>query len=186
MARPDSPAPDLQDQPVFGLPVDLAALSAKRPVAVIFQRYLGSAHARTSLVAINGAYPAYDLEGVAVVAITDSPLPPARDFVTRYQLLFPLVCDPERAHFTAWEVPTGGPADLAKAALTGALTPRALSLGHGRVDGRWSQRPAAYVVRDGQIRWSWEAPHAFSVLDPAEPLRAALSRRSARQWDRSR
>ena len=169
------PAPTLRAQPVFGLEVDLHALSARGPVALVFTRFLGSPHARASLFALNAAYPDFDRQGVALVAVSDSSLRAARDFVPRYQLLFPLICDPEHQHYAAFEVPVGGPGDVPRALLSGALDPSIYGLGHGRIDGQLLQRPAAFIVRSGQLAWRWDAPHCFAQLDPAELLAQALT-----------
>lgn len=171
----NTPAPPLRAQPVFGLDVDLAAWSARGPVVLVFTRYLGSPHARATLFALNEAYPDFDREGVQLAAVTDSSLRAARDFVPRHHLLFPLICDPEREHYAAFEVPTGGPGDVPRALLSGALDPSVLSLGHGRVDGQLLQRPAAFVVRDGQLRWRWDGPHCFAQAHPGELLAQALT-----------
>ena len=55
----------------------------------------------------------------------------------------------------------------------GALDPSALAHGHGRVDGRLLQRPAALLVQAGQVRWRWDAPHCLAALPPEDLLAAA-------------
>lgn len=175
MLEPGLPAPALDALPVFGAPVHLHALTARQPAVVCFVRHLGSPAARSALGRLQAAMPEYDRRGVALVAVTRSGLGIARDFVPRHHLLFPLICDPEGQHFTAWGVvpPTGA------ALLTGLL--RALPAiaagwryGQGVVDAPLTTPQASFAVRRGGALGMCAVgphlatqPHAQALLEAA-------------------
>ena len=144
-------APALVGQPVFGLPVELGA-KQRPPVAVCFVRHLGSPFCRAALAQLQARYAEFDVVGAQVLVITPSPFEVATDFVPRHQLLFPVICDPDRAHFEAWGV--GLDRSLlgtVKTLALGGLPELAdgLSYGQGRVDGDPRQLPAWFVVGPG-------------------------------------
>jgi peroxiredoxin len=103
MHRVGDIAPALVGQPVFGLPVELGA-KQRHPVAVCFVRHLGSPFCRAALAQLQARYAEFDVVGAQVLVITPSPFEVATDFVPRHQLLFPVICDPDRLHFEAWGV----------------------------------------------------------------------------------
>lgn len=162
--QPGQPAPPLEGQPVFGLPLHVGTPAQRAPAVVCFLRHLGSPPTRAALARLQAAMPAFDHAGVDLIAVSASGLPLARDFVPRHHLLFPLLCDPGGAHAARWGLSPFTPAEL----LVGALRdlpalPALLAAGQGRVDGPLSARPGAFAVRaDGTLArcavaaaWSW-------------------------------
>ncbi|MCB9764157.1 MAG: redoxin domain-containing protein [Alphaproteobacteria bacterium] len=174
MPGPGEPAPPLRARPVFGLEVDLAAWTARGPAVVVFLRYLGSPFTRASLARLQAAFPRLDVRGIGVVALTDSPLAAGRDFVPRHHLLFPVICDPERALYRAWGVDAGGLAGALAGLARGGVALEALRQGHGRVDGRWASRPSAFLVAPGgEVAWAWRGAHPAAVVPVDEVVERA-------------
>lgn len=158
-------APLFTARPVFGLPVDLKAATEKGPVLLVFTRSLSSPVSRSLLARLQALFPRLDEAGVGVVAVTTSALEPARDFVPRHHLLFPLVCDPTGELFRRFDIPKDGPATaLARAFPTLPKLAGSLALGHGRPEREsWGQRPAVFLLeRGGRIRDRWVG---FGVWD---------------------
>ncbi len=168
MLKPGDPAPPFRQQPVFGLPVDLEQATRRYPVLLYFGRYLGCVHFRDNLARLQQAWPRFDVLGATVVAITRSDLDTARDFVPRYHLLYPMVCDPEGALYAQWQVPVGSRLDAIRALTPGAVKVAAAAVRHG-IDPREALRPqlpAAFVVAPGgRIAWVRQGEHIDDELD---------------------
>lgn len=161
-------APLFTARPVFGLPVDLKDATERGPVLLVFTRSLASPVSRTLLARLQEAYPRLDAAGVRVVAVTTSALEPARDFVPRHHLLFPLVCDPTGELFRRFDVPKDGAASaLVRAIPTLPKLAGALALGHGTPEREaWGQRPAAFVLdRGGRVRERWVGTGVWDLPD---------------------
>lgn len=169
-------APAFTRQPVFGLP---AQVPCGRPIAVLFVRSLSSPWTRESLAQVQAEFPRFDLAGARVVAITDSGLDVGRDFVPRYHVLFPVVCDPDQALFQEWGVGGDGAVlGTVRALAMGNVraAARALRHGHGPLERRQLKLPASFVVGpDGALTF---AQYARSVTEPP-PLQAMLDACSA-------
>lgn len=171
-------APPLLAQPVFGLPVDLGALSAKQPVVLLFVRHLGSPAARAALALAQDRMPEFDRAGISLIAVTPSSLTLARDFVPRFHLLFPLVCDPDGSISRTWGVgEPQGRLGIYKALLGFWAMPQFLGYGQGPVDGPITYIPASFVVQvGGRLALSAPGRSVASQPDLSGLLEAACSR----------
>jgi len=132
---------------------------------------LGCPFAKESLALAQEWFSEFDRLGVTVVAITQSGVELARDFVPRHQLLFPLATDPEGSVHERYEIEHVG----MEKALMGALAERGP---HGLLNAvlshRWlpgtdvqnrphGQLPAEFLVsRDGELRY---VHYAESICD---------------------
>lgn len=172
-------APLFTARPVFGLPVDLKAQVQGGPVLLVFVRSLASPVTRALLARLQAAFPRLDERGVRVVAVTTSALEPARDFVPRYHVLFPVICDPTGELFRRFDVPKDGPGLALLRCLPGLPNlSAALSLGHGRPEpAAWGQRPACYLLdRGGDVVEAWVGSGVWDLPDLAHFEEAACSR----------
>lgn len=179
MPAPGETAPLFTARPVFGLPFDLKDQVQSGPVLVVFVRSLASPVTRSLLAQLQAAFPRLDQHGVRVVAVTTSALEPARDFVPRYHVLFPVICDPTGELFRRFDIPKDGPGLALLRSVTGiANLTGALSLGHGRPEREaWGQRPACYLVdRGGEVREAWVGSGVWDLPDLAHFEEAACSR----------
>ena len=157
---PRRDAPTLEERPVFGTHFSSKTAQQHGPLVVLFARHPGSAVTRTALFALSEQFAALDEAEVSAVAILEGSLQVVRDFIPRYQLLFPVLHDPEGALYTAFGVPTASwlrpPRSVARAA--GALRTgrRALTLAGGHV-------AAGFVLDRDHIVEEWVGR---SPLDP--------------------
>jgi peroxiredoxin len=97
------------------------------------------------------AYPSFDLHGIQVLAITPASMDIANDYVPRFHILFPVVCDPEFDLFTLYGVDKGGAAGALKMLRPDRLVANLRALRHGvrSVEGIETQLPAFFVVAPG-------------------------------------
>lgn len=89
-----------------------------------------------------------------MAAITDSKAELAQDFVPRYHVLAPVVCDPDQALFEQYGVGGHNPVlgrlrGLGVANVRGAF--RALKHGVGPIERRQLRLPAQFLIQDGQV-----------------------------------
>ena len=145
------PAPKFERQPVFGLPVQVPS---KQPLLLCFVRSLSSPLTRERMAQLQLRHGDFDVQGIRVAAITDSKPEVAQDFVPRYHVLFPVVCDPEQRLFEAWGVGGHNPVlgrlrGLGVANVRGAF--RALKHGVGPIERRQLRLPAQFLIQDGKI-----------------------------------
>ncbi|MED5371095.1 MAG: redoxin domain-containing protein [Myxococcota bacterium] len=171
----DTP-PSVERQPVFGLPVRLP--DPERTQLVVFVRSLSSPLTREALFQLQARHGDFDVEGVQVVAISDSDLELARDFVPRHHLLYPLITDPEQALFEAWGVGGAKPLSgrlrgLGVASIRGAV--RALRHGHGPIERRQLRLPAQLVLKGGRVVHAHYGAHVGELPDLDALLAACLS-----------
>ena len=144
------PAPSFERQPVFGLPVRVPST----PLLLCFVRSLSSPLTRERLAQLQLRNGDFDVEGIRIAVITDSKVELAQDFVPRYHVLAPVICDPEQVLFEAWGVGGHSPVmgrlrGLGVANVRGAF--RALKHGMGPIERRQLRLPAQFLVQDGKI-----------------------------------
>lgn len=160
---PGDSAPTFVHKPVFGRPLDLAQLTARRPLVLVFLRYIGAHGARATALELLSRFDELDIANVAVAAVTEGSLVELRDFVPRHHVRYPVLHDAEGALYDAFGVGLDPhPVLGAMRQLTpGSLRRVAQSLpaGHGRPDGAsWARLPAAFVLDRGPVvRWAWYA-----------------------------
>ncbi len=144
-------APSFERQPVFGLPVQVPSST---PLLLCFVRSLSSPLTRERLAQLQHRHADFDVEGIRVAVITDSTAELAQDFVPRYHVLSPVICDPEQALFAQWGVGGHSPVlgrlrGLGLSSMRGAL--RSLKHGVGPIEMRQLRLPAQFLIRDGKI-----------------------------------
>ena len=148
-------APVFKARPVFGYDVDVAALTAERPLAICFMQHSNSPLARRDTAQLQEAYREFDLSDIHLVAITPTRLRIARDFVPRFHLLFRMIADPEHQLFDAYQVGRAGKRDALKNLKPSLLveTARHLQQGFGpdalSFEGTGDQLPAQFVIAPG-------------------------------------
>lgn len=152
MLKVGQDAPAFTKRPVFGLPVQLP--HARYSTVLCFVRGLGSPWTRETLAQLQDRWSEFDVLGHQVVAVTDSPASIAQDFVPRYHVLFPVICDPEQELFRAYSV--GGTVSLAGnlRGLAGSARQglRALRHGVGPLERNHLKLPASFCVsKDGHV-----------------------------------
>jgi peroxiredoxin len=145
------PAPSFERQPVFGLPVQVPSST---PLLLCFVRSLSSPLTRQRLAELQERNSDFDVEGIRIAAITDSEAELAQDFVPRYHVLAPVICDPEQVLFKEWGVGGHNPVlgrlrGLGVANVRGAF--RALKHGVGPIERRQLRLPAQFLIKDGKI-----------------------------------
>lgn len=176
MLQPGEATPTIHARPVFGLPVCLPDDLRRGPVALAFVGPLESPLAREALDELQARWAELDLLGVRLVAISPTTTALAQDYVTRHQLLFPLVLDPERG--LAWSF--GVADDLAVGAAVGSMGPGRVrrvirALGRGGLARRapFGARVALVLLgRDGRVRWTSQAESPVDGPDLAGLLAA--------------
>ncbi len=151
MLSPGDPAPSFERRPVFGLPVQVPSAV---PLLLCFVRSLSSPLTRERLAQLQARHGDFDVLGIRVAAITDSKVELAQDFVPRYHVLAPVVCDPEQALFEQYGVGGHNPVlgrlrGLGVANVRGAF--RALKHGVGPIERRQLRLPAQFLIQDGRV-----------------------------------
>lgn len=139
---------------ISGLPVNMH----RQTTVLAFLRPVTGSQPRLAVNLLQEAWPRFDAAGVAVVGITQADLEFSRDFVPRYHVLFPMVCDTSGEFFQAYQVPhdrgyLGSLRALRPSSLRAALD--ALNLGRAGAQLPSSQLPAFFVVSpDGTVRYA--------------------------------
>jgi len=139
---------------VMGLPVDMT----RQTTVLAFLRPVTGSQPRRAVALLQEAWPRFDAAGIAMVALTDADLTFTRDFVPRYHVLYPLVCDTTGEFFRAYDVQrdrgfTSTAASLRPASMRLALA--SLELGRDWTTLPSSQLPAFFVVaRDGTVKYA--------------------------------
>ncbi len=144
-------APRFSVQPVFGLQVELHEQTRRYPLVLCFLPHTGSPWCREAMFKLQEAYASFDLHGAQVLVITPASMDVANDYVPRYHILFPVVCDPQFELFSLYSVPKGGAAGALKSLRPDRLVKnlRALKRGLGPVEGVETQLPAFFVIAPG-------------------------------------
>jgi peroxiredoxin len=145
-------APVFEERPVFGLPIQVP--SGRQTQVLVFIRHLGDPFARKALAEMLERYADFDRAGVQLVAITQTELTAARDFVPRNHVLCPVVTDPEGSLQSQYGIRSDrfllgslkGTLSGSPARLFGAI-----NYGHGKKAGPSRQLPAEFVI-DGEGR----------------------------------
>lgn len=138
---------------ISGLPVDMR----RQTTVLAFLRPVTGSQPRVAVARLQEAWSRFDAAGVVVVGLTRTDLEFARDFVPRYHVLFPMVCDVEGEYFDAYDVAhdrgyMGTLKGLRPGNLRSAVD--ALSLGRAGAQLPSDQLPAFFVVAaDGTARY---------------------------------
>lgn len=174
-------APDVELLDSNGRAVSLSDYWQARLTAFVFLRYLGCIFCREQVKDLRDHASELAQAGAQVVLIAPARPEAAAEFVARYRLPFPLLCDPRREAYRAYGLTDGTIGQLASpriiaraamAALRGTLP--------GKQDARLSrQLPGAAIVdREGRLRLMHAARDAADHLGARELLEAAGAIRS--------
>jgi peroxiredoxin len=177
MVAVGSPAPGFVRPPVCGKIVDLGAITADRPLLLVFFRYSGSPQTRRDAVALNATFQELDLRGVAMAGVIEGSGIAVRDFVPRFKILYPMVHDEDGSLHAAFEV--GRDRGLVRTLLRPDGLRRwsqALQFGHGWPEGPVDRRSAAVVIgKGGTVVWTWEGKAVTDTIDPDALREAAIA-----------
>lgn len=161
---------------ISGLPVDMA----RQTTVLAFLRPITGSQSRIAVNRLQEAWPRFDAAGVQIVGITQVDLEFARDFVPRYHVLFPMVCDVPGEYFAAYQTQhdkgfLGTLKSLGPAALRSLSD--GFNLGRAGANLPSGQLPATFVVgADGTVRYARYGTTVFEHPD-IEALWAASSGR---------
>jgi peroxiredoxin Q/BCP len=161
-----SPAPSLITTDFLGDSVDLAALRG-RPVLLSFYRYASCPICNLRMHAIIQAYPQWSAQGLAVIAVFQSPAESITQYVGRQDAPFPIVPDPHMALYRRFGVEARWRGLLSLQVMSAAL--RAFRQGFlpGRVEGPMQRTPADFLIdAQGQIALA----HYGADIDDHVPL----------------
>lgn len=147
---PGALAPGFEQRPVFGLPV---VVPPPAPLALCFVRHLGSPVARDALARLQARFADFDRLGVRLVAVSQTDLRGAQDFVPRHHLLPALLVDDGTLHDAYGVAALGALASTLSRLRPGAVRQALGSLQHGVGRPAAVDRlPAEFLIgRDGRI-----------------------------------
>lgn len=158
MLRTGDLAPAFHLQPVFGLPVDLEALTARSPVILSFLRPATATQTRLAVATLHELMPRLDAEGIPLIAFLSGSRESVYDFVPRHHVLFPCVWDPTLEWHEAYGINAdrlylGTLKGLRPGALRNAVA--AMTEGRGPIEAGNNLPPAEFVVGEGRrIRYA--------------------------------
>ena len=168
MLKSGDQVPSLSARPIFGPALTLPADLAAGPLILHLCGSLASPFVRQGLALFQARFADLDRRGVRVVAISQSAVEAAQDFVPRHHLLFPLIADPDGSLSAPWGVQRD--ALLLRSArhllLGGGLARLGDALGHGVgwTAGAVRQQGATFLLgRDGTVRY---AHYAAGISEP--------------------
>ena len=147
-------APQYTFNLISGLPVDMR----RQATVLAFLRPVTGCQARVAVNLLQEAWSRFDAAGMSVVGLTQCSLEFARDFVPRYHVLFPMVCDETGEYFEAY----GTGRDSGYLGTLKALRPSspraaidALNLGRAGFQLPSTQLPAFFVVAaDATVKYA--------------------------------
>ena len=157
-------APEFERRPVFGLPIRVP--DGAKTLVLLFIRHLGDPFARQTLAEVQDRFADFDRLGIKLVAITQTELVTAQDFVPRYHVLCPVINDPEGTLQGQYGI---GRDEMLMGTLRGLLgtnlkrVKNALGQGHGRKAGCSRQLSAEFIIEPtGQLVY---ANYGQSIMD---------------------
>jgi peroxiredoxin len=161
-----SAVPALVTTDFLGEPVDLAALRG-RPVLLSFYRYASCPICNLRMHAIIQAYPEWAGQGLAVIAVFQSPADSITQYVGRQDAPFPIVPDPDMALYRRFGVEARWRGLLSPQGMLTALKAFRQGFLPGRVDGPFQRTPADFLI-DAQGRVA--LAHYGTHIDDHVPL----------------
>lgn len=155
MLKEGDPAPAFSARPIFGYPVEIPKSLADGPIVLCFVPFLGSPFTRRTLADLQDRYADFDRRGIRIVAVTQTDLTAARDFVPRFHLLYPLITDPDGALQGIFDIQEDRYmlSSLRSIVAGGSGSRGAFQFGMGWFNGPLRQLGAEFVIdRSGIIR----------------------------------
>lgn len=154
MFRVGDHAPQTTFNLIAGLPVDMR----RQTTVLAFLRPITGCQSRVAVNLLQEAWSRFDAAGISVVGLTQADLEFARDFVPRYHVLFPMVCDESGTWFEAY----GTTRDRGYLGSLKAFRPSqlraavdALNLGRAGPQLPSTQLPAFFVIAaDGTVKYA--------------------------------
>lgn len=158
--------PALSTLDFLGDPVDLAALRG-RPVLLSFYRYASCPVCNLRMHSIIQAYPEWAAQGLAVIAVFQSPTESIAQYVGRQDAPFPIVPDPGMALYRRFGVEAHWSGLLSPKGMLTALKAFRQGFLPGRVDGPFQRTPADFLIdTQGRIALA----HYGSHIDDHVPM----------------
>ncbi|HEX6291156.1 MAG TPA: peroxiredoxin-like family protein [Herpetosiphonaceae bacterium] len=97
-------APDVQVYTADGARVPLRTYWGHRPIVLTFLRHFGCAFCRDFIIKLRAAYPDFVERGAEITAIAQGNAPQTAHFANILRLPFPLLADPSREVYQAFEL----------------------------------------------------------------------------------
>lgn len=164
--RPGMTSPSLVTTDFLGEAVNLEALHGK-PVLLSFYRYASCPVCNLRMHAIIEAFPQWSKQGLAVVAVFESPKESILQYVGRQDAPFPIVPDPEMALYRRFEVESRWLGLLSPRVIATALRAFRKGFMPGKVDGPFHRTPADFLIdTQGRIAMA----HYGKEIDDHIPL----------------
>lgn len=146
-----APAPDFEVPVLGGGVASLAALKGRK-VWLAFFRYASCPLCNLRVHRMIERYPALAAQGLAIVAVFQSPLDRMAQFVGRQAPPFPLVSDPSESLYRLYGVGTSLAGLVAPRVIAGLVRAGREGFHAGRPDGTLSRIPADFLIdEDGRV-----------------------------------
>ena len=142
---PGTIAPSLITTDFLGEVVNLEALRGK-PVLLSFYRYASCPVCNFRMHAIIESFPQWSQQGLAVVAVFQSPKESIAQYVGRQDAPFPIVADPDMALYRRFGVESRWLGLLSLSVTATALRAFAKGFLPGKVDGPFHRTPADFLI----------------------------------------
>lgn len=163
---PGTTAPSLATTDFLGEAVNLDFLRG-RPVLLSFYRYASCPVCNLRVHSVIKAFPQWSAQGLAVVAVFQSPVESITQYVGRQDAPFPIVADPEMALYRRFGVESRWGGLLSQRVITAVLRAFHKGFWPGKVEGPAQRIPADFLI-DAQGRIA--LAHYGSDIDDHMPL----------------
>jgi peroxiredoxin len=97
-------APDVAMLTVDGARVKLQSYWSKQPIVLAFLRHFGCAFCREYIIKLRSAYDDFVERGAEIIAVAQGNSPQTAHFANMLRLPFPVLADPTRESFQAFEL----------------------------------------------------------------------------------
>ncbi len=167
-----------------GVATDLWDKSSDKPTLVIFLRHFGCSCAMDRAERLKSEYPEYAKHGARVITVGQGEPERSKSFAIRNSLPCPILCDPTRMAYEAFDLLEGEPSqvvyglpdDFLKRDPTTGLNFQKSRTGTPRsvVDSPW-QLPGEFIIdKNGIIRLAYRSQYCADFPDP-QVLVAAIT-----------
>lgn len=140
-----SEAPDIQTVDYLGNPVSLAALRGQ-PVLLSFYRYASCPVCNLRVRRVIEAYPGWQQQGLAMLAVFQSPASSVLGYVGRQGAPFPIVPDPDMRLYSQYGVESRWAGLMTGRVVSAALSAFRQGFLPGRIDGPFHRMPADFLI----------------------------------------
>lgn len=163
---PGTTAPILNTTDFLGESVNLESLRG-RPVLLSFYRYASCPVCNLRVHSVIESFPHWSAQGLAVVAVFQSPVESITQYVGRQDAPFPIIADPDMALYRRFGVEARWRGLLSLRVITAVLRAFRKGFWPGKVEGPAQRTPADFLI-DAQGRIA--LAHYGSDIDDHIPL----------------